>query len=49
MTGLSSKLENELIPLVDKLEYEDHIWEISVWDHTQSNPYGRYKVTKYIK
>jgi hypothetical protein len=46
---VSSKLVDELGPLLNDLEYKDSMWEISVWDHTQSNPYSRYKVTKYIK
>ncbi len=46
---LSSKLEDELGPLLKDLEYQDSMWEISVWDHVQTNPYSRYKVTKYIK
>ena len=46
---LSSKLEDELGPLLNDLRFQDGMWEISVWDHIQSNPYSRYKVTKYIK
>ena len=46
---LSSKLKDKLGPLLKDLEYQDSMWEISVWDHVQTNPYSRYKVTKYIK
>jgi hypothetical protein len=46
---LSSKLEDKLDPLLKDLEYQNSMWEISVWDHTQTDPYSRYKVTKYIK
>ena len=46
---LSSKLEDELGLLLNDLEFQDGMWEMSIWDHTQSDPYSRYKVTKYIK
>lgn len=46
---LSSKLEDELGPLLNDLKFQDGMWEISIWDHTQSNPYSRYRVTKYVK
>jgi len=46
---VSSKLVDELGPLLNDLEYKDSMWEVSIWDHTQSNSYSRYKVTKYIK